>query len=425
MSPFDFSQLASPVARLRRSFPAVGLALLLLSAGLTGCSMSDTEATETDGEDKGPTLVPVAVAALEQGPIEATLRFSTNLEAERGVQVLAEASRKVQQLLVEEGQRVNRGQVLLRLEDDEQRSALAKVETELRQAQREYERQKRLHSQGFLSEEDFNSATYNIEQLELRLADAKRELSYATVRAPIRGTVTLRQVNLGDFVTPNMPLFEIVDFDSLVARVFVPERELARLTPGQEARLSAPALGERRHRGVIERIAPVVDPQTGTVKVTVDIPEREDLRPGLFVDVELVTDVRNEALLVPKRALVYDQDQIFVYRLREGTPEPLPAATIAGSRSEDDAEVVEIPADARRVERLRLRPQMEDDAFVEPSDASTLSLGDRIVVAGQAGLKDGALVRLVDGGSMAPQSGDVLSRGSESSSSTETPAAAR
>jgi membrane fusion protein (multidrug efflux system) len=112
----------------------------------------------------------------------------------------------------------------------------------------------------------------------------------------------------------------------------------------------------------------VVDPHSGTVKVTVDVPPSGGLRPGLYVDVELVTAVRDDALLVPKRALVYDQDQVYVYRIGDGM----------------------------KAERVLLKPVLEDKRHVEP--AGGVAPGDRVVIAGQAGLKDGVEVRLVGAG---------------------------
>ncbi|MDY7095185.1 MAG: efflux RND transporter periplasmic adaptor subunit [Acidobacteriota bacterium] len=375
-----------------KRFPSpIFLLLLLLALALplatTGCSHSSTEAGEASSEESGDqgedgsteeekedTSVPVELTTLETGSIEAVLRYSTNLEAESSVQVLAEANRKVRQLLVEEGDRVRRGQVLVRLQDDEQRTTLAKVQSELDKVGRDYDRQKRLYEQGFLSEEDYSDATYQIEQLQLRLEEAQRELSYTEVTAPIDGTVTARMINLGDFVTINQPLFELVDFDSIVARVFVPEKELSSLATGQEARLTTPAVSDQIHSGSIERIAPVVDPKSGTVKVTVALDNPRALRPGLYVDVALVTAVHENALLIPKRALVYDQDQIFVYRLADV--------------SSGDA------AEEQTVERVRVEPELEDKIFMEPR-GDRLSAGDRLVVAGQAGLKDGAEVRIL------------------------------
>jgi RND family efflux transporter MFP subunit len=136
--------------------------------------------------------------------------------------------------------------------------------------------------------------------------------------------------------------------------------------------LTAQALPGVAFPGTVDRVAPVIDPRSGTVKVTVRVPYREGLRPGMFLDVQLVTAVRQDALLLPKRALLVDQDQAWVYRLKtDGT-----------------------------VERLLVQPVLEDAIHVEvrPAPAGAgLAPGDRVVIAGQAGLKPGAKVRVVGG----------------------------
>ena len=327
----------------------------------------DSEAGEDgDGEEKKEEAVPVEVAALERGAIESVLSFSSNLETESQVQVFSQAKRLVTQLLVEEGDRVRRDQVLLRLQDDEQRSALAKVKSQLEKAQREYERQKDLYAQQLISEQAFNEATYELEQLRIELQDAERELGYTDVRAPIAGTVTQRMINLGDQVQIGQHLFDIVDFESMVARIYVPEQHLDVLRGGLPARVSAKSNGDHVHDCHVKRIAPIVDPRSGTVKVTVDVGGRKGLRPGMYVDVELITATNPSAILVPKRALVYDNDQAFVYRLKKD--------------------------EERRVERVFVEAAVTDKFNVEPLNG--LHEGDQVVVAGQAGLKDGALVRL-------------------------------
>jgi len=323
---------------------------------------------DKDGEDEEEDeeeAVPIEVVSLERGRIEALLRFSTNLEAENEVQVFSEAERKVTRLLVEEGDDVARGQLLVSLQDEAQRTEVARVESQLAKAKREYERQTNLWEQKLISEEVYTEATHALEQLELALRDAKRALGYTEVRAPIKGTITERFVNVGDQVTVNQHLFDIVDFDSIVARVYVPEKELHRLKPGQVARLFAEAAGAEARAGAVDRLAPRVDPKSGTVKVTVAIPRGENLLPGMYVTVELITEVHEDAVLVPKKALVYDADQIFVFRMKD-----------------DDT-----------VERLLIEAALQDRDNIEP--ASILEAGDRVVVGGQSSLKDGSMVRLV------------------------------
>jgi membrane fusion protein (multidrug efflux system) len=354
------------------------LALAVASLALAGCASAgggsasaeggsgETESRAKDAKDgdDAEQVVPVEVAALARGSIESLLRFSTNLEAESQVQVYSQAKRLVRELRVEEGDRVRRGQTLLRLQDEEQRSAVAKAKSQLEKAEREYERLKRLWEQELVSREAFTNAVFEVEQLQLALADAERELSYTDVNAPIAGTVTARLVNLGDQVQIGQHLFDIVDFGSIVARIFVPEKQLPGLRPGLEARVTASASVSGEFTGHVDRIAPVVDPASGTVKVTIALGEDPALRPGLYVDVDLVMETHGDALLVPKQALVYDRDQMFVYRV----------------------------GDDRRVERVRVDAVLSDKDWVEPQQG--LAEGDLVVIAGQAGLKDGVLVEL-------------------------------
>jgi len=336
---------------------------------------SDTEKKDSkkkrkkgkDGEDEDVNkeeAVPVEVSELAQGSIESILAFSANLEAERQVTVVAQAMRQVTKLLVEEGDVVQRGQILLRLQDDEQRSALSKVESQVDKANREFARQERLYTQELISEETYNNAAYELEQLKIAQADAERELGYTEVRAPISGTVTARMVNIGDQVQISQELFELIDFESIVARVYVPEKHLSQLRNGLPASVSPQAASGSEFACTVKRIAPIVDPKSGTVKVTVGVGAKPGLRPGMYVDVALVTATHDEAILVPKRAVVYDDDQAYVYRMKG----------------------------ADRVERVFIEAQLTDKYNIEP--VSGLAPGDRVVVAGQAGLKEGALVKL-------------------------------
>ena len=350
----------------------LGAAILLFLPFVAGCAFDSGVAGEPPPADSSiaaaDEAIPVAALPMFRGRIESVLRFSTNLEAESRVDVLSEAERHVIDLLVEEGDTVRAGETLLLLEDEAQRTALKRVESQLARSRLEFDRQARLFEQDLISEQAYNQARYDTEQLELALEDAERELSYATVLAPISGVVTERVVNVGDHVATHAKLFQIVDFDSIVARVFVPERQLPGLFVGQPARVLAQSLdGSRQAR--VERISPVVDPRSGTVKVTLDIPGNQGLLPGMYVEVDLVAAVEEDALLAPKRALVYDQEQVFVFRVTEG-------------------------ADGPRAERLLVNILIESEDVVQL--AGDLAEGQRLIVAGQAGLKNGARVRLLD-----------------------------
>lgn len=339
------------------------MALLALALGGNGCRRAPG-AADPAGPDKTPPPVLVEVAPLRRGAIEEVIHSTARLEAEANVEVPARTANRVVELLVEEGDRVHAGQVLLRMEDDIQKSAVDKAATRVEKSRAEFKRLEALYTQKLISEQVYTDTRFELRQLELALEDAQRELEYTRVRAPIAGTVTRRLVEVGDLVSVGQHLFDIVDFNSLVARVYVPDKHLPALKPNLPARVTPTALGNRSFEGYVKRVAPVVDAKTGTVKVTVGFRDPGPLRPGMFVEVELVTAVHTNALLIPKRALVFDQDQRYVYRLKPD----------------------------HTVERLLVKERLSDRNYLEPVDG--FAEGDLVVVAGQTGLKNGAKVRL-------------------------------
>lgn len=346
-----------------KSLHGVGLTTaVVLALFFLGCRKGPSE-NKDQAKDKDQ-AVPVEVAPITRGAIEATLGSSTHLEAEEEVKVFARTANRVTTLLVEEGDEVKKDQVLLRLDHDIQKTALGKAQVRLDKARQEFARQKALFDQKLVSEQAFNDAQFELKQLELALDDAQRELEYTEVRAPIAGTISRRLVKTGDLVNLNQHLFDIVDFNSIVARIYIPEKSLSDLRLDLPARVTATSLGRREFKGHVKRIAPVVESKSGTVKVTIGFKDIGQLRPGMYVDVDLVTATRPDALLITKRALVYDGELSYVFRL---LPE-------------------------RKVERVVVETKIADKLNVEP--ASGFKDGDQIVVAGQTGLKDGARVRL-------------------------------
>jgi len=358
----------------RRFLVPLLLLLLVVAAGATACtSGKDAEAAEESTDrnaaeqaaEEGTEeeeAVPVTLAVARRGRIEALLRATANLEAERQVQVYSQATGIVTRLAAEEGDHLRRGDLLVQLDDRQARSAVAKAESRLRRQRRETDRIERLWKKKLVSEQDFSEARYQLEQLELELADARRDLEYTSVRTPIDGTIAKRSVQLGERVQAGAPLFEIVDFDSLVARIFVPEKDLSRLALGQVGRISSRSLGKTVYSGRVQRISPVIDPATGTAKVTLAVGDQPGLRPGMYVDVALVTRVEEDAVLVPKQAVIYDRDRAWLFRID----------------------------DQQRAHKVEIEIELADRESVKP--AAGIQAGDRLVTAGQTGLKEGARI---------------------------------
>ena len=254
-----------------------------------------------------------------------------------------------------------------RLESDRQQNAYDQAASQLAKARIEHDKQKRLFDQDLISESAMQDARFAVDQSELRAKNAQRDLDYTEVRAPISGTITSRNVKVGDSVNQGNPIFEIINLESSVAIIHVPEQYLPMLRADMPARLISPTYDNQVFNGHVKRISPVVEARAGTVEVVVGIRELGALRPGMWVNVELVLETKDEALLIPKRAIVYDNDQIFAFKQYQDTN------------------------GVRRAKRFLVEPVNMDKDHIEPKE--NFAEGDRIVVAGQIGLKDDQPIR--------------------------------
>lgn len=343
-------------------------AALLLGAALVlaGCDGATAQAATA-----APTApVAVRVAPVRRATLSALYSTSATLRPERQATVPARTRGVVRELLVEEGATVEAGAPLAQLEDDEQRIERDRAVAVRDMEQVELERAIRIHARSALSENELGVAHRERDEAGHRAAIAELALARTTIRAPFAGRVVRRHLDVGAMVGDGTPVFDLADIDPLHADVSVPERHVARLTPGQPVRLTADAAGAVVP-GRIERIAPAVDPATGTVKVTIVVEAgaiESGLRPGAFARVDIVTDARPDVLAVPRAAFVQQAGRSYLFLL-----------------------------DGVHVRRLEAVAGLEEGDLVEVVKASApIPPGARVVVLGAAALADGAPVLASD-----------------------------
>jgi membrane fusion protein (multidrug efflux system) len=317
---------------------------------------------KADQKEREPPTV--AVAQAETGPISAYITATANLVAEQEVQILAEAEGKVIELLVEEGTAVRKGERLLRIEREASELAVEKADLGLRNASANLERAESLWQQKLLSTQERDKARFDRDLARSNLTEARYRLGKTDVVAPFAGRVTLRKAQLGQTLKLGDELLVLADFDPLVARIFLPEREVLDLRVGQEAQLALKAREDVRFLGRIRQISPIVDTASGTVKVTVEALEPPpSVRPGTFVSVGIVQETRPRAVLVPRTAVVRELQEAYVYVV-EGTQ--------ARKRAVD--------VGLEEAGRLEITKGLEG--------------GEQVVTSGQGALKDQAAVKI-------------------------------
>lgn len=289
-------------------------ALLILAAGI-GCKNKDTrDMMNITASGAGDTAVPVKVVPAAKGEISSYIETTTTLEAEKNVDIVSQTTGLVTGLLVEEGDSVRKGQVLLKIDDREAKATYNSSLATFEERKRQWDRAQETFEKRIVSKELYEQARYNYAKADSDLQSARLRLEYTTVRAPFGGIITERAVHSGSMLSINQRLFKIVDIDPLLAKIHLPERELSKVRNGQPATLNLEAYPEKEFKAFIKMINPVVDPASGTFKVTLEMSGGSDLlRPGLFASVFLVTQTRNDTLLIPKQALLLESEHDTVF----------------------------------------------------------------------------------------------------------------
>ncbi len=389
-------------------FAAIGQHFFSQNFTLEIRPLNDTSADDgqDDDADAGdPT--PVRTVAAVRGSVDSHINATANLRALRSVTILSHSVGVVTRMAVEEGDFVRKGQLLCQLDDRElqvdlelarQKLAQTRVQLESAQIAREkiqsqiaakaIELQRNVDAlaEGLVSDTDVDlirnlvaelghderaqeatvrESEFRVEELIAEIAKVEYHIEEARVIAPFAGTIVERLVDLGQSVTPTDSIFRLASFSPIYADVFLSEVDSRAVKPGQLASIQLD-IGATAVEGRIVRISPVVDEETGTVKVTAEIQSpTAQFRPGAFVRVSINTDTVDDAVLIPKAAVVERDGETFVFITEDET-----------------------------AHRIVVQLGYENGASVEVR--SGINSGDLVVVAGQGALSEGDKVELIE-----------------------------
>lgn len=381
----------SPLSR-RSSGPLRAAFLLALAVSLAACGGGGGP----DANATAKASIPVEVAPARHQSITANYSGTATLEAVGQATVVAKTTGIVLQLPVEEGMYVQKGQLLLALDDDAARNKLAQASATLRKAQAAYDKADKGFALKITPKADYDSMKYDLETQRAIVEGAKLELSWTRVAAPISGVIARRQIKLGNLVQANQALFDIVDLEPLQAVLNVPERNLDTLKAGQTVRMQVDALGGRSFDGTIARIAPVVDAASGTFRATCEFRDTtQTLKPGMFGRIEVAYDQRHDALVVPRNALVEEDGESSVFVVEKSMVATATAVATKGIVGEVKAEVVSsTPARETMIAKRRVvKTGYSEGDRVEIRDG--LADGERVITTGRNAVRDGTEVQVI------------------------------
>jgi membrane fusion protein, multidrug efflux system len=289
-----------------------------------------------------------------------------SLRSDETVILRPEVAGRISQILFKEGQRVSRGDVLIKLDDSVQRADLDKARANLTLSKTKYERAVDLRNKGFLSGQAQEEAENNLKVAQADAALMQARLSKTALRAPFSGTIGLRLVSVGDYVKEGQDLVNLESLDPLKVDFRIPEVAMSQVKTGQTLQVSLDALPDRVYDGRVYAINPLLDANGRALVIRAQVHNKDgSLRPGMFARVRLFTSGVKDTLVVPEESLFPIGDDKYVYKVVDG-----------------------------KATRQKIEIGARRDGRVEVLNG--LAAEDVVVTAGVIKLRDGVAVRLAD-----------------------------
>jgi len=335
---------------------------LVLSASLIACGEREEEAGGGQGGGGGGGFaMPVEVAVAVRDTVVDAIYATGGIEAVQSIELRPEVSGRLTGILTREGATVSKGTPLFKIDDAEISADVARLTAERDLSVQALDRTRELLAQDASSQSEMELAEANWRSAEARLRLVQVRLDRTTVRAPFSGLVGERVVSLGDYVTNQSQLTTLQTFDPQRAVFEIPERYFQKVAVGQPVTFTVAATSTT-YEGIVDFVNPVIQLPGRTIEVKAEVSNHDrDLITGMFIEVRLATDVRNDAIVVPEDAVL-----------------PLQGADYMWVIAADTASRKEVTLGVRT------------PGFIEV--LSGIAEGDQVVVGGLERLSEGAAV---------------------------------
>jgi len=289
--------------------------VLITTTFLTACS--EPEAKEKE-QEVAEFAIPVMVASVVRKDVSSNFHTTATLESRNEADIITRVTGIIEELSVEEGDFVEKGQLLAKVDARRYQLALDKAEAELAGLEQELKRLSQMAEKQLVSAQASDKLKY-----QHRAAIAARELAALDLKdsqivAPISGYIAKRYIRTGHFTQGYQKLFHVVDQSSLEAIVYLPEHQLSNVQIGQQALLQFSARQGKQFLAKIRSISPVIDSRSGTFKVILSLDNKEmQLKPGMFAQIALTFDTHRDTLTIPTDAIITLDNQSKVYLVKD------------------------------------------------------------------------------------------------------------
>jgi membrane fusion protein (multidrug efflux system) len=318
-----------------------------------------------------PEAVTTIVAQSDEWP--STLSAIGTMAAVQGVTVSADLSGTVDQILFESGQAVREGQVLAVLDTRQEQAQLAALEAQREHARLTFERMQGLLNERVISRAEYDRATADLRQSEAQTGEIRAVIQRKTIRAPFAGILGLRQVNLGQYLAGGDPLVTLQSLNPIYVNFGVPQQAVGQVPVGRTVRITANDAAGVEWTGQVTALDSHVDESTRNIQVQATLANPGGrLRPGMFVQAEVVLGPGQKIIALPASAISYAPygDSVFI---------------VTEMKSETG-----VPYRGVRQQLVKLGPSRGDQVAI----LDGVKQGDEVVTSGLFRLRNGAAVQI-------------------------------
>lgn len=286
-----------------------------------------------------PTNIPVSGIVASAKDLSNTISVSGTILPNESVELRVESSGIVSKIYFKEGQKVRKGELLLTLDDEELQAQLQKVKFNQKLYADNENRQRLLLKKEAISQEEYDRSLNELNTVlaDLRLIEA--QISDTKIKAPFDGTLGLRQISEGAYITPSSPITQLYNIDPVKIEFAIPGKFSNKVKLGSDIFYTVDA-SDKTFKGEVYAIEPQIDPTTRTLKVRAISPNAAgEVKPGQFAKIDLILDKKANALQIPSGAVVPILNGNIIYLSRGGKAEDVQVKT--GLRTERDVEILE------------------------------------------------------------------------------------
>jgi membrane fusion protein (multidrug efflux system) len=307
MNPMVYRIMGQPLKgkdMAKRSFLVLGvMAVLLTVLGFLKFKQFET-AVHAAAFQPPPEAVTTIVVQREQWP--ATMSAIGSMEAVHGVTVSADLPGTVAKIDFDSGKAVQAGDVLIELDTRQERAQLAALEAQRDLARVNFDRSQKLAAQGVISRVDFDQATAQQKSTEANVAEVRATIERKTIRAPFTGILGIRKVNLGQYLSAGSAIVSLQSLNPIYVNVGVPQQVAGQVPVGRKLRITTENVAGKVFTGAVTAIDSIIDEGTRNVQVQATLSNpRGELRPGMFVQVELPLGTSRRVITLPASAISY------------------------------------------------------------------------------------------------------------------------